>query len=149
MTRPTHVTVGFVAEGVTARARLDWESAPDICQAIVDATPFTVRAHHATFSGSEIAAITPNLPQLAPANPTSDTHVGDLAYGYLLAEDHYGVDADFAEICWFYDIDSRPSMFTGPFPVSVFARFEDAAEFFAASRDMRLAGAKQIEVRSS
>lgn len=147
--RPTHVVIEFVEEEVAARARLDWEAAPAICQAIVDAAPFAVRAHHGIFSGSEIAAITPDLPELAPADPTADVAVGDLAYGYLRAADHHGIEEDFAEICWFYDSDARPSMFSGPFPVSVFARFEDAEEFFAVSRRMRLEGAKQIAVNVS
>lgn len=77
---------------------------------------------------------------------TSDVQVGDFAYAYLLAKDHYGVAEDFAEVCWFYDADARPSMFDGPLPVSVFARLEDAAELFDVSRRMRLEGAKQIRI---
>jgi len=138
--------VEFCSEKVAARAQLLWNRAPQICQAIVDAAPMVLRCHHAIYSGSEIAAMTPQLPQMPPASPTSDVTVGDLAYTYLFAADHYGVESDFSEICWFYDIDARPSMFTGPAEVSVFAKFEDAQEFFGVSRLMRVEGAKDLRV---
>lgn len=144
--RPEFVVIEFVDAGVAARARLLWSQARDICRAIVDATPMALRCHHGIYSGSEIAAITPGIPELPPVNPTWDVEVGDLAYTYLHAKDHYGVDSDFAEICWFYDIDARPSMFSGPTPVSVFAKFEDAADFYRVSRLMRTEGAKDISV---
>ena len=144
--RPTHITLTFVGEEVGARARLLWDSAPEICEALVAASPMRVQSHHAIYSGSEIAAISPQLPELSQENASSDVEVGDLAYAYLFAADHHGVEEDFAEICWFYDVDARPSMFTGPAKVSVFARFEDADDFFAASRRMRLEGAKHLEV---
>jgi hypothetical protein len=144
--RPSHIVVTFRKEQVSAPAMLLWDKAPDICRAVVEALPMEVRCHHAIYSGSEIAAITPQLPRLPLAEPTSDVDVGDLAYAYLLAQDHYGVESDFAEICWFYDIDARPSMFTGPAEVSVFAKFEDAAELFRVSRLMRTEGAKDLLV---
>jgi len=144
--RPSHITLTFVGEKVAAKARLLWDSAPEICEALVAAAPMRVQSHHGIYSGSEIAAICPQLPQLSQDHASSDVEVGDLAYVYLFAADHHGVAEDFAEICWFYDVDARPSMFTGPAKVSVFARFEDADDFFAASRRMRLEGAKHLEV---
>lgn len=144
--RPTYVTIKFVQAEVMGRARLRWDDEPAICQAVVDAAPFEVRAHHAIFSGSEIAAITPLLPEVTAQSQTTEVAVGDLAYGALRAADHYGVEEDFTEICWFYDRDSRPSMFTGPFAVSPFARFDDAVEFMKASRAMRIDGAQAIRV---
>lgn len=143
---PTHLVIEFCAEGVAGRARLEWASEPVICQALVDATPFVVRSHHAIYSGSEVAAVCPDLGQLPSSTATTEVAVGDVAYAYLLARDHYGVENDFAEICWFYDRDARPSMFSGPFPVSVFARLERAEAFLAASKRMRIEGAKEIRV---
>jgi hypothetical protein len=144
--QPTHMTIGFESEGAVARIELLWDQAPEICQAFVTAAPFSARAHHAIYSGSEIAAITPVLPALDLTRGTSDVQVGDLAYTYLRAADHHGVDEDFAEICWFYDVDARPSMFNGPAEVVVFGRLMAAEQFFKVSRDMRLEGAKQIRV---
>lgn len=144
--KPTHLVVEFRAEHVAANAVLLWDDAPEICQAVVDAAPMDLRCHHAIYSGSEIAAVTPQLSQLAPARPTSEVEVGDLAYAYVFAADHYGVNTDFAEVCWFYDIDARPSMFTGPLEVSRFAKFEDAQDFFRVSRLMRTEGAKDVRV---
>ncbi len=145
---PSHISIRFVEEGVAGRARLRWEHAPAICRAIVDASPMTVRAHHAIYSGSEIAAITPDLEQLDPVSPTSKVDIGDLAYVYLFAADHDDFEHDFAEICWFYDA-ATPSMQSGPVDVSIFAHFEDAEQFFAVCRRMRLEGAKMIELTRS
>ena len=144
--RPSHILIGFPDEAVTARARLLWEDEPAVCAQVLASAPFQVQCHHAIYSGSEIAAVTPMLPQLPARTATSDIEVGDVAYAYLLAADHYGVTQDFAEICWFYDIDARPSMFNGPAKVSVFARLEDADEFFTVCRRMRIEGAKQIRI---
>ncbi len=144
--KPTHILIGFPDEGVNARARLLWEEDPAVCAQIAATAPFQVQCHHAIYSGSEIAAVTPMLPCIPVQTATSDIEVGDVAYAYLLAADHYGVSQDFAEICWFYDIDARPSMFNGPAQVSVFARLEEADEFFTVCRRMRLEGAKQIRI---
>jgi hypothetical protein len=146
--RPAFLTISFDGEGEAARARvrLLWDSEPEICAHIVESLPLKVRAHHAIFSGSEIAALTPTLDRLEPRHASNHVEVGDLAYCYLFAADHDGVDEDFAEICWFYDSDSRPSMFAGPVEVSTFARLEEADEFFAVSRRMRLEGAKHIRL---
>lgn len=143
---PTHLQLKFVDDDVSAVARLRWDVAPDICRSIVDASPFVVRAHHAIFSGSEIAAITPQLPRLPLANPTSAVAAGDLAFTFLRAEDHDDVDEDFTEICWFYRPDGTPSMASGPVKVEVFAHFERPEAFFDVCFRMRLEGAKMIEV---
>lgn len=144
--RPDYIVVRFADEGVEARARLRWDDEPEICAHVVAHCPMAISCHHAIYSGSEVAAITPALKQIEPRTGTSDVSVGDLAYVYIKASEHVGLDSDFAEVCWFYDPDARPSMFSGPVLVSVFASFEDASDFFAVSRRMRLEGAKRIEI---
>jgi hypothetical protein len=54
---------------------------------------------------------------------------------------------DFAEICWFYDLDAEPRMWEGPVPVSIFARIiEPANEFYAVCRRMRREGVKTLSM---
>lgn len=143
---PSWLFISFEGTDAKARLELDWGRVPDVCRAVVDAAPFTALAHHGIYSGSEIAAITPFLPELSLDAGTSVVHVGEVAYTFLRAEEHHGVEEDFAEIAWFYDSDVRPSMFNGPAAMVVFGRLTDADAFFRVSRDMRLEGAKQIRV---
>lgn len=136
----------FSEEGVTARARMLWERAPATCAAVWDALPVRGRAHHAIYSGSEIALVLPSLVTVDTENATSSVHPGDVAFTWFEKGAAYGVDADFSEICWFYDVDAVPSMFEGPVPVNVFARIDDGDAFFAACRRMRMDGAKLVEI---
>jgi hypothetical protein len=73
---------------------------------------------------------------------------GDVAYVWLNRDDHYGLDDDVSEICWFYDRDSEPRMWEGPIRVNVFARIEgDATDFFKASADTRITGVKKVSIK--
>ena len=72
---------------------------------------------------------------------------GDVAYVWLNRDDHYGLDDDVSEICWFYDRDSMPQMFEGPVLVNVCARIVgDATAFYKACADTRLSGRKTMRV---
>ena len=73
------------------------------------------------------------------------TIVGPGDVGFLTVEtgSGYGIEDDYAEVCWFYDLDAVPSMPEGPIAVNVFARLYDADIFFAVCRRMRLEGAKR------
>jgi hypothetical protein len=57
-----------------------------------------------------------------------------------------GIEEDYSEVCWFYDLDATPSMPEGPIAVNVFARLHDADAFFTICRRMRLEGAKRLEI---
>ena len=76
------------------------------------------------------------------------TIVGPGDVGFLTVEKSsgYGIEEDYSEVCWFYDLDATPSMPEGPIAVNVFARLYDADAFFAACRNMRLEGAKTLEI---
>ena len=72
---------------------------------------------------------------------------GDVAYVWLNRDDHYGLDDDVSEICWFYDRDAMPQMFEGPVRVNIFARIEgDATAFYRACADTRITGVKRIRI---
>lgn len=138
----------FLDEGVAASARLlrAEREAPETCRAVLGALPTTGLARHGIYSGSEVYLVLPVL--LAPPREHATTIVGPGDVGFLTVEkgSGYGIEEDYSEVCWFYDLDARPSMAEGPIAVNVFARLYDADSFFAVCRRMRLEGAKRLEI---
>ena len=131
--------------GIAASARLLRE-APETCRAVLGALPVDGVARHGIYSGSEVYLVLPVL--LAPPRERATTIVGPGDVGFLTVEkgSGYGIEEDYSEVCWFYDLDATPSMPEGPVAVNVFARLHDADDFFAACRRMRLEGAKNFEI---
>jgi Protein of unknown function (DUF3830) len=142
----TEIVLTFVEEDVSARATLLVAEAPRTCATILEHLPIEAAAHHAIYSGSEVAMILPTLIREEPENARSDVHQGEVGFVWMAGGSHFGVESDFAEVCWFYDVDSRPSMWEGPTPVSVFAHLGDAERFFAVCRRMRTEGAKTVRI---
>lgn len=139
----------FPEEGTQAEAQLLWPEAPEICRKIVELTPLTGTSHHAIYSGSECVLLLPTVLRLPLENATSDVAKGDIAFAWMAAGTSYGVTEDFAEICWFYDLDAQPRMWEGPVEVGVFARFiEPAQGFYAVCRRMRREGIKPLVVEA-
>ena len=139
----------FLDEGVAASARLLSEEAPETCRAVLDALPAAGSARHGIYSGSEVYLVLPAL--LAPPREHATTIVGPGDVGFLTVEkgSGYGIEEDYLEVCWFYDLDATPSMPEGPIAVNVFARLYDADAFFAVCRRMRLEGTKRVEITSA
>jgi len=136
----------FVNEEVSASARLLREEAPETCRAVADALPVEGLARHGIYSGSEVYLVLPAL--LTPPREHATTIVGpgDVAFLTVAKGSGYGIEEDYSEVCWFYDLDATPSMPEGPIAVNVFARLHDADDFFAVCRRMRLEGAKKLEI---
>jgi hypothetical protein len=85
--------------------------------------------------------VLPTRLRVPPENATADVVPGEVGFAWFAAGSSYGVTDEFAEICWFYDVDARPSMHEGPAPVSVFARLTGAVgPFYARCRAMRRCG---------
>lgn len=141
------IVLSFVDEGVSARAVLLTEHAPRTCAALLKRLPLTARVHHGIYSGSEVAMVLPEVFREPEEHATWEVSKGDIGYTWMAKGSHHGVDEDFAELCWFYDNDARPSMWDGPVAVNIFARLVDADDFHALCRSMRTAGAKTVEVR--
>ena len=139
----------FLDEDVAARAWLLREQAPQTCAAVLDGLPASGLARHGIYSGSEVYLVLPVL--LAPPRERATTIVGAGDVGFLTVEkgSGYGIDEDYSEICWFYDLDATPSMPEGPIAVNVFARLHDADASFSLCRRMRLEGAKRLEIASA
>ena len=140
------IVVRFLDEGVAAAARLLWEQAPETCRAVLDALPAAGSARHGIYSGSEVYLVLPEL--LSPPRENATTIVAPGDVGFLTVEkgSGYGIEENYSEICWFYDLDATPSMPEGPIAVNVFARLYDGDAFFAVCRRMRLEGAKNVEI---
>jgi hypothetical protein len=120
---------------------------PRTCNEILKHLPFKGTATHARYSGSEVAMLLPTDIKIGREKSTYSVQTGDVAYVWLNMDDHYGLDDDVSEICWFYDRDSCPSMAEGPVRVNIFARIEgDATEFYKASADTRISGQKKVSI---
>jgi hypothetical protein len=143
---PGEIVFRFVDEGVSASARLLREQAPETCRAVMDALPVAGTARHGIYSGSEVYLILPEVLRPPREHATTIVGPGDVAFLTVEKGSGYGIDEAYSEICWFYDLDATPSMPEGPIAVSIFARLFDADAFFAACRNMRLEGAKKVEI---
>jgi hypothetical protein len=142
------LSITFVDEGVTATAELFANEAPKTVAAVLAALPQSGEAHHATYSGSEVAFILDRDLGIGTENATSKVLPGDLAYTRFDGGVMWGFPIPFAELCWFYDRDAVPSMPDGPVPVNIFGKFvEGFEEFGAVCRRMRREGVKRIEVK--
>ena len=147
---PVRIVLTFVDEGVAAEAELLADQAPRTCAAVLAALPQATEAHHAIYSGSEVAFVLDRDLGIGKENATARVLPGDLAYTRFQGGEWYGFPDSFSELCWFYDRDAVPSMPDGPVPVNVFARFVDGFDAFAAvCRRMRREGVKRVEVRSA
>lgn len=136
----------FVDEGVAASARLLREEAPETCRAVLDSLPVEDVARHGIYSGSEVYLVLPALRTPPREHATTIVGPGDVAFLTVAKGSGYGIEEDYSEVCWFYDLDATPSMPEGPIAVNVFARLHDADDFFAVCRRMRLEGAKRLEI---
>jgi len=143
-----YIELRFVEDDTAVRARLLEEEMPRTCAELIKHMPLESTATHARYSGSEVAMLLSNDIRIGREKATCATTTGDVAYVWLNRDDHFGLDDDVSEICWFYDRDCRPSMFEGPVRVNIFARIEgDAAEFYKACADTRISGVKTLRIR--
>ena len=141
------IELKFIDQNITARARLLEVEMPRTCNEILKHLPLEYDATHARYSGSEVAMLLSTDIKIGREKATCAVETGDVAYVWLNRDDHYGLDDDISEICWFYDRDSRPSMAEGPVLVNVFARIEgDATAFYHASANTRITGIKKVMI---
>jgi hypothetical protein len=149
MSRPNQIRLSFDGTDAACVATMLWEAAPRTCAAVVGLLPIRAMVHQAIYSGSESVLVLPQLLKLDKENATSDVRRGDLAFIWIAAGSSYGITEDFAELCWFYDHDARPSMWEGPALVNVFARIVEPADaFYAMCRRIRREGVKPLTVEA-
>jgi hypothetical protein len=149
MSRPNQLRLSFDGTDAACVATLLWDVAPRTCAAVVGALPIRAVAHQAIYSGSESVLVLPQLLKLDQENATFDVRRGDLAFFWLAAGASYGIEKDFAELCWFYDHDAQPNTWEGPALVNVFARIVEPADaFYAMCRRLRREGVKPLTVEA-
>ena len=137
----------FVDESAAALAELLESDAPRTCRVVWDALPLEGDAHHAIYSGSEIAFLIAKEIVAPQENATSRVAQGDVGYWFQRGGEIYGVPEDLGELAWFYDRDAVPSMASGPIMMNIFARFVgEATDFYAVCRRMRREGVKRVRV---
>ncbi len=142
-----YIELEFVEQKIKTRARLLEDEMPRTCNEIIKHLPLESIATHARYSGSEVAMLLSTNIKIEREKATCAVETGDIAYVWLNRDDHYGLDDDVSEICWFYDKDSTPTMAEGPVRVNVFARIEgDAQEFYKASANTRITGVKKVRI---
>lgn len=140
----------FIESGVSARVKLLWDRAPMTCAAIAALLPIEGQAHHAIYSGSECVQLLKEVPRICRENSTSNVKKCEVAFTWMAAGSAYGVDQDFAEVCWFYDIDAQPRMWEGVVEVNVFGEIiGEADDFFAMCRRMRREGIKPLRIEAA
>ena len=141
------IELRFVEDDIAARAVLLEDDMPRTCAELCRHLPLESTATHARYSGSEVAMLLDNGIRIEREKATCAVETGDVAYVWLNRDDHYGLDDDVSEICWFYDRDAMPQMFEGPARVNVFARIVgDAEAFYRASAQTRITGVKTVRV---
>ena len=144
----TRLVFTFVDEGVSAIAELHEDQAPKSIAAVLSSLPQNNFAHHATYSGSEVALILDRDLGVGKENATTKVIPGDLGYTRFDGGEMWGFPDSFSELAWFYDRDVTPSMPDGPVPINLIGTFvEGFAEFAAVCRRMKREGVKRIEVR--
>jgi len=142
-----YIELRYVEDDVAVRARLLEEDMPRTCAELLKHLPLESSATHASYSGSEVAMLLSTDIHIKREKATCATLPGDGAYVWLNQDDHYGLDGDVSEICWFYDRDCCPSMFEGPVLVNIFARIEgDTDAFYKACADTRISGVKTLRI---
>ena len=145
MTR--RMRIAFPNRGVHVDVELLDSQAPRVCEFVWNSLPQEGHAHHAVYSGSEIAFdIGPKFREQLE-NTTWRVLPGDVGYWFLPGGVMQGAPDDITEFMWFYDRDAEPRMTTGPVLVSLVGQMVgDTAPFFAACRAMRRSGEELCRV---
>lgn len=136
-------------EGITARALLLEEAAPQTVRALWAQAPYEGRAGHAIFSGTTCALYIDPAIVVPMEHATTLVQTGDLMFTHYDAMTRHGYPDPLSEIYWAYDRYCRPTMPGAMLPVcpNVFGRFvEPCQAFFDASRRIRDEGRKALRI---
>ena len=96
-----YIELEFVEQKIKARARLLEDEMPRTCNELIKHLPLESIATHARYSGSEVAMLLSTDIKIGREKATCAVETGDIAYVWLNMDDHYGLDDDVSEICWF------------------------------------------------
>lgn len=139
----------FGLEGVSARARLLEDLAPETCRAIWALLPLSGPCGHVMLAGTSCALdIDPSV-VLPEENAAGLIHKGDVMFIHYNARERHGFPAAESKIYWAYDrycMPRTPGKMTPEFP-NVFAEFDgDTQPFFKACEATFLNGRKTLTI---
>jgi hypothetical protein len=137
----------FPHDKVVSVAELLEKAAPETCRTLWDRLPFEGDLWHAMWSGPETYLhIDPSI-RIKPENQAFHTVPGDVGFYCQAGGQMMDWPHDLAEIAFFYDRGSRPSMMDGPVPMNIFGRIVDNLGGFAdMSRRIHREGVKRFRV---
>jgi Protein of unknown function (DUF3830) len=145
----------FVKQKVRGTVTLYEEHAPKTCEILWKALKKPIRApsFHAIYSGPEImvglpeSAQTFNPRKVPIENQTVCPGPGECLWYYQGKHVMKGLPDEFWEIGLFYDAGGRTFGPLGWTPVNIFGKMTENLDAFAREcRDIRLTGAKQLEI---
>ena len=142
----------FTMEGVSARARVFEDLAPETCRIVWSHLPASGPCGHVLLAGTSCALnIDPSA--VAPEeNATGLIHKGDVMFTHYRARERHGFPAAESKIYWAYDrycAPRTPGKMTPEFP-NVFAEFvDDTAAFFEQCRKTFYDGRRPLTIASS
>ena len=131
------------------------ENAPVTCETIWNAlaTPISVTVFHAMFAGPEIMTGLPQSAQrfdpttIPPENQTVTPAKGEMLWFYQGKNAMKGLTDELWELGMFYDHGGRIFGPLGWTPVNILGIMRDGIDEIAAEcRDIRLTGAKEVEI---
>jgi hypothetical protein len=153
---PNQLAFTFIKEKVTTLVDLHEDLAPVTCATIwkACAKPIRALAIHAAFAGPEIMVGVPPEAQkfdprkVPPENQTVRPGAGDVLWFYQAKNMMKGLADELWEIGLFYDDGGSTFGPLGWTPVTIFGKAGKGLGAFAvACRDIRLSGAKTLEIR--
>lgn len=151
-----HLRFTFTQKGISARIALHETLAPRTVETIWTALaqPIEELTFHAMFAGPEIMVGLPKSaqtfdPNLPPENQTVIPSPGDVLWFYQAPRMMKGLTDEFWEIGLFYGEGGRVFGPLGWTPVTIFGSVvpEDLPAFAAECADIRMHGAKRLEIK--
>jgi hypothetical protein len=147
--------VRFVRDDISALISLNQVHAPRTCEVLWQAlrVPVQIKAMHAMFAGPEIMLGLPTTTQtfdpqaIPPENQTCFPTAGDCLWFYQGKNMMYGLSDELWEVGIFYAAGDRIFGPLGWTPCNIFGRMTENLEAFAAAcADIRITGAKTVEI---
>lgn len=139
----------FVAERISARARLFEKEAPKTVETLWRLAPFESPAGHAIFSGTTAAVFLDPTVTVPMENATSQIQKGDLMFTHYDPMTRFGYAEPISEIYWAYDRFCRSVMPGTHIPNSPNisgAFIGDHQIFFDLSRRLPTEGPKKVRI---
>ena len=142
----------YEKSGITARARLLEDQAPETCRILWERLPFEGECFHAIYSGTTAALLIDPTIIIPVENSSNLIQKSDLMFTHYDHRQRHGHPDALSEIYWAYDRYCSPRAPGQMAPVypNIFGEFlPGCEEFFEASRCISTEGPASIRVTGS